>query len=184
MKKLYKNKYRSGTTRLKNWDYGSAAMYFVTICTQNKAHYFGKIVKRSATEEKEVVVLEPAEIGEVAITEWYRTFELREDMNLKLGKFIVMPNHIHGVIIIGPNKYNTGEQPAYKNQFIPQSKKLASIIRGYKSAVTTYARKNNIAFNWQRLYYEHIVRSLSDLNRINAYIKYNPEKWWNKYRNM
>ena len=64
-----------------------------------------------------------------------------------------------------------------KNQFGPQRKNLASIIRGYKSAVTTYARKNQIDFAWQRRFYEHIIRSPDDYDRISKYIAENPENW-------
>jgi len=69
------------------------------------------------------------------------------------------------------------EKPKFKNQFGSQSKNLSSIIRGYKSAITTYARKNGIEFNWQPGFHEHIVRSEEDLNRITEYIINNPIKW-------
>ncbi|MEO7990541.1 MAG: transposase, partial [Chryseolinea sp.] len=63
------------------------------------------------------------------------------------------------------------------NQFAPQSKNLASIIRGYKSAVTTYARKNNIPFNWQSRFHDHIIRSADEYYRISNYIVNNPAQW-------
>ena len=63
-----------------------------------------------------------------------------------------------------------------KNKFGRQRKNLGSIIRGYKSAVTTQARKNGIEFNWQNLFHEHIIRSQSDFHRISHYILKNPEK--------
>jgi putative transposase len=106
------------------------------------------------------------------------------DMNLELGEFVVMPNHVHGIIIIGANAYNKDryvnklEDDNYQNNFAPQSKNLASIIPGYKSAVTMYARKNNIAFDWQPNYYEHVIRSRMDYVRISDYIINNPVKWW------
>jgi putative transposase len=62
----------------------------------------------------------------------------------------------------------------YKNQFAPQSKNLSSIIRGYKSAVTTYARKNGIEFDWQPRFHDHIIRSMDDYSN---YIINNPVKW-------
>jgi hypothetical protein len=65
----------------------------------------------------------------------------------------------------------------YKNQFAPQSKNLSSIIRGYKSAVTTYARKNRIEFDWQPRFHDHIIRSIDDYHRISNYIINNPAKW-------
>lgn len=119
-------------------------MCFVTICTKNRANYFGKIT--------DSVLLEPTEIGKIAHSEWYKSIEIRPDMYLELGEFIVMPNNIHGIIIIGANEFNSGRgigiNTDYKNEFVPQSKNLASIIRGYESAVTTYAQKNGIKFDW------------------------------------
>lgn len=101
-------------------------------------------------------------------------------MNLELGEFVVMPNHVHGIIIIGANEYNApldASDTNPTNQFAPQSKNLSSIIRGYKSAVTTYARKNNIAFDWQPRFHDHIIRSMDDYHRISNYIINNPAKW-------
>ncbi|MGP8216125.1 MAG: hypothetical protein ACLQQ4_11210, partial [Bacteroidia bacterium] len=66
-----------------------------------------------------------------------------------------------------------------QNNFGPQSKNLASVIRGYKSAITTYARKNNIPFAWQAGFHEHIIRSSDEYGRISDYIKNNPTNWPN-----
>ena len=192
---LFNNKYRVPTARLQNWNYANEAMYFITICTKNKENYFGKIVletdcvETQSVETQCIASLQPTEIGQIAHSEWYKTIELRPDMNLELGEFVVMPNHIHGIIIIGENEYNTQRRDAmhrvstnandiaYKNQFAPQYKNLSSIIRGYKSSVTTYARKNNIEFNWQTRFHDHIVRSMDDYHRISNYIVNNPVKW-------
>jgi putative transposase len=64
-----------------------------------------------------------------------------------------------------------------KNQFGPQAKNLASVIRGFKSAVTTYARKNNIPFEWQTRYHDHIISTNKEYLRIADYIIDNPENW-------
>ena len=121
-------------------------------------------------------------------------------MNLQLGNFVVMPNHIHGIIIIGENKYNTQQcrqfddgggdathcvstttttnlANGYSNQFVPQFKNLASIIRGYKLAVTTYARKNDIEFAWQRSFHNYIIRDDTSFQNISNYILNNPQSW-------
>ncbi len=220
MADLFNNKYRISSARLQSWDYGREAMYFVTICTKNREYYFGEIVEtqcvasESESETQRIASLNPTEIGTIAATEWYKTVELRPDMNLELGEFVVMPNHIHGIIIIGDggrdamhrvsaavddddrdathrvaavvddddrdamhrvSTDNTNTE--YKNQFAPQSKNLASIIRGYKSSVTTYARKNDIVFDWQPRFHDHIIRSMDDYHRISDYILNNPAKW-------
>ena len=75
---------------------------------------------------------------------------------------------MHGV---STNRNNTG------NAFGPQSKNLASIVRGFKSAVTTYARKNNLPFNWQPRFHDHIIRNEMEYKRITNYIINNPAQW-------
>ncbi len=93
----FQNIYRISSARLQNWDYGWSASYFVTICTKNRKHYFGKIVNGE---------MYLSEIGKIAESEWIKSPDIRPDMNLKLGVFVVMPNHFHGIVIIGKNKYN------------------------------------------------------------------------------
>lgn len=188
MSTLFNNKYRIPSARLQNWNYANEAMNFVTICTKNRENYFGEI---NSVETRCIASLQSTEIGQIARSEWYKTIELRPDLNLELREFVVMPNHIHGIIIIGKNEHNINRQTQcrdamhcvstneteYKNQFVPQSKNLSSIIRGYKSAVTTYARKNNIKFDWQTRFHDHIIRSMDDYYRISNYIINNPVKW-------
>jgi len=94
----FRNKYRIPSARLQNWDYGSNATYYITICTAGRKHYFGKIVKKQ---------MQLFEIGRIAKNEWLKTLEIRPDMNLLLDEFVVMPNHFHAIIIIGENEYNT-----------------------------------------------------------------------------
>jgi REP element-mobilizing transposase RayT len=191
MSNLFKNKYRIPTTRLQTWNYANQGVYFITICTANRKCYFGKI-------EEEIVVLEDplekdqkysnqklniklqlSEIGQFAAKEWIRTAEIRTDMNLYLGEFVIMPNHIHGIIGIGENKYNKEilELEDKNNGFGPQSKNLSAIVRGFKSSITTFAKKNNIPFKWQTRFHEHIIRDQKDYDNISNYIRNNP-LWW------
>ena len=224
MTDLFKNKHRIPSARLQTYNYASQGMYFVTICTKFMQHYFGKIITDPQTKTAK---LEPTQIGKIAESEWYKSLEMRPDMNLDIGEFIVMPNHIHGIIIIGKNEFNLGGNigelngnseshcnmesnansqshrnmesnspshrgrdamhrvstqsasgtPPSQNAFAPQSKNLASIMRGYKSAVTTYARKNNIKFEWHIRYHDHIIRNEKEYLSISNYIKNNPYKW-------
>jgi len=169
MDQLFNNKYRIPSARLQNWNYASEAIYFVTICTKNMKNYFGEI-----NGSMQIKTLQATKIGEIACSEWYRTMELRPDMNLELGEFVVMPNHIHGIIMIGANEYNM--RPC-ANRFVPQSKNLSSIIRGYKSAVTVFARKNKIDFEWHPRFHDRIIRSTFEYNNISNYIINNPAKW-------
>jgi putative transposase len=183
----FKNKYRIPSARLQNWNYGSPGSYFITICTKDRQHYFGEI------KDGKMIL---NELGLIANAEWEKTKLIRPDMNLELGEYVVMPNHFHGIIIIGGNNngdynrtndmnlsgigYRTGidiHNTTTKNKFGPQSKNLGSIIRGFKSSVTTFARKNNIAFDWQERFHDHVIRDPGEYSRISNYIKANPANW-------
>lgn len=67
--------------------------------------------------------------------------------------------------------------PQNPNKFGPQSRNLASIIRGYKIGVTKYVRNQHLQFKWQRLYHEHVIRDVEELERIREYISNNPLVW-------
>ena len=115
----FNNKYRIESTRLKNWDYGQKAVYFITICTANREHFFGTIEietpcmasqpiasQRMASQRMASQRMVPSEIGQIIAKEWIKTPDIRPDMNLELGEFTVMPDHFHGIIFIGNNAYN------------------------------------------------------------------------------
>ena len=165
---------------MKNWDYGSQAAYYVTVCTANRIHYFGEIV---ATQSKTTPYeMHLSGIGKIVDEEWLKTFEMRPDMNLSMGAYNVMPNHFHAIITIGENKYNTRggihhKNTNTKNKFGPQSKNLASVIRGFKIGVTVNARQTNPDFAWQSRFYDHIIRNHRSYLRIRQYIINNPIKW-------
>ena len=187
----FQDKYRIPSARLQNWDYGAAGSYFVTICTKDRKCFLGEVRQQK---------MYLSEIGKIAEMQWLQTIELRPDMKLELGAFVVMPNHLHGIVIIGDNEYNTKrrdamhcdctgrdamhcvsttptmKQPA--NQFGPQSKNLASIIRGFKSSVTTQAKKiGHHNFGWQPRYHDHIIRDAQSFENIQHYIINNPVNW-------
>lgn len=171
MSEKFKHKYRIQSARLQSWDYSSIGMYFISICTANREHFFGEI------EQGEMQL---NTLGQCAEQEWLKTFEIRPDMNLQMGAYVVMPNHFHAIIIIGDNPYNThfGDHTTPNNRFGPQSKNLASIVRGFKSAVTTTARKMGDAhFGWQSRYHDHIIRNEKAFKTITQYIINNPKTW-------
>ena len=137
--KKYKNKYRSDTTRLKNHDYGSDDWYFVTICTKNRERYFGEIIQRVGTQN--FASLHPTPIGKIAHQYW---LEIPNHFPFViLGEFIIMPDHVHGLIYFNKPEYPYRIQRP--NEFGPQSQNLASVIRGYKAALKKYANINNIS---------------------------------------
>ncbi len=174
----YQKRYRITSARLPGYNYGSAGVYFITICTKNHTCFFGKIVDGK-------VFLN--ELGKIVRDEWLKTPIIRPDMNLSLGAFVVMPNHFHGILVMGGD--GTGRDAMHRvstttttsfNQFTPQSKNLASVVRGFKSAVTTCARKMGMkSFAWQPRFYDHIIRNIRSYEKIEQYIINNPLRWEN-----
>ena len=189
---LFANKYRIESVRLKGWDYSSNGAYYITICIKNRKCVFGK-----KTNEKMIL----SDLGKTAENCWREI--PRHFPFVKLDEFVIMPNHVHGIIVIEKpmicnvsaksgesNETHTAQQSDVSQQtrepntphepvsnFGPQSKNIASIIRGFKIGVTKYAVNNNIPFEWQGRYYDHIIRDENDLNRIRKYIIENPSKW-------
>lgn len=97
MSEKFRGKYRSESARLQNWDYGSNAAYFITICTQNREHFFGEITNGK-------MKVSPA--GAIAHVLWYEIKNYTK--NVDLGEFVVMPNHVHGILIIDGNGNGRG----------------------------------------------------------------------------
>ena len=170
---LFRNKYRNETCRLTGHDYSAGGRYFVTICTHGMISYFGGI---SCAK----MVL--SETGQIANEMWH---ELPEHFsNVSLDAFVVMPNHIHGIIIIElahvvGTLHATSLNP--KNKFMssisPKPGSLPAVIRSYKSAVSKTVHLTDPDFSWQPRYYEHLIRSDQEMFRIKQYIINNPGKW-------
>ncbi len=189
METKFRNTYRIETTRLKNWDYGSHGFYFVTICTKNKQPYFGRIVNDRIVSKSENIgtktggnvetqnfaSLHPnqifTQIGDIANRYW--TEIPKHFPFVELNTFVIMPDHVHGVLFLNRPKYESWRTNAFK----PQSENLASIVRGYKAAVKKYAVVNRLEFDWQPRYYDHVIHSENELNAIRQYIMDNPVKW-------
>jgi REP element-mobilizing transposase RayT len=147
---------------LKGYDYSQPGGYYVTIVTQNRECLFGDIVDGK-------MILN--EYGLIVETVWN---DLPNHYNhIKLNEYVIMPNHVHGIVII--NDVGAGFKPA------PTIKHgLPEIIRGFK---TFSARRINKYRNtpgqklWQRNYWEHVIRDENELNRIREYIMNNPLQW-------
>ena len=176
----FRNKYRIESTRYPKWDYGRNGIYFITICTKNREMYFGKI---------EYGKMNLSEIGKIA----NKCFiEISDHFPfVKMGEFTIMPNHIHGIIIIDKKNNKSGSQDLpinqpskTKNKFGPQSQNLGSIIRGFKIGVKKFATMNNIDFGWQSRFHDHIIRDKPEYNRIEKYIIDNPGNWGNDKFNI
>jgi REP element-mobilizing transposase RayT len=168
MPQKFKKTYHVESVRLSGYDYAKAGAYFITICTKDRVRYFGEIRNQ---------LLHASEIGKILVEEWLNTPRVRPDMNLILDEYVVMPDHFHCILVIGLNAHNQAEQEQpYSNQRSSQSKNLASIMRGFKSAVTCRARKIRPNFAWQPGFYEHIIRDNRALENIRNYIINNPQK--------
>ena len=166
--------------RLKGYDYSQSGLYFVTICTIHQAYLFGEIVDKK-------MCLSP--IGEIAKTMW---FEIENHFPcVKLREFIVMPNHIHGIVEIMP-VVGAGHALPLRNPHIhcrgdacvaptcrPKTT-LATIVGSYKSAISKHAhRLGYVDFAWQRNYFENIIRNDQSHQHIAQYITNNPAMWEN-----
>ncbi len=134
-------------------------------------------------------------IGQIVADEWLKTPQIRSYVDL--DEWIIMPDHLHGIVVIhkrvnaNPNENfvpdvethscaslqgNTTQLPG--NKFGPQRRNLASIIRGFKSAVTVRVRRDlEPIFAWQARFHDHIVRNEQELERIRRYIQINPDRW-------
>lgn len=161
--------------RLSGYDYSQDGGYFVTICTQNRACLFGEVLDGQMRVNG---------FGQVVEEEWLQTAVLRP--MVQLDAFVVMPNHIHGIIFIEGDVVGTRRAVSLQRAYRPEgfsrpiSGSLSTIIRSFKSAVT---KRINLmhgtpgALIWQGRFHDHIVRHDKALNAIREYILFNPERW-------
>lgn len=105
--------------RLKGYNYAQEGLYFITLCIQDRENIFGTITNG---------VLTLNAIGTIALKEWLHTIEVRD--NIKLHEYIIMPNHIHGIIEIIKDKSNPGDNEGFKSP----TQTIGAIVRGYKIA--------------------------------------------------
>ncbi|MBS7255200.1 transposase [Flavobacterium branchiicola] len=184
----FQNKYRISSIRAQWWDYGWNGAYFITICTQDRVHYFGEIRNNK-------MVL--SQVGIIADLLWHQ-IPMHHD-NVELGDFVVMPNHIHGILIIDKqlnnidleNVNNMNDVDGVETGHVlslssnPGSQRfqnigkntISSIVGSYKSAVTKHANRLGYPHQWQKLFYDNIIRDNNQYQRISDYIVSNPENW-------
>jgi REP element-mobilizing transposase RayT len=157
------------STHLHEYDYRVAGGYFVTICSFKKESIFSKI-------ENGITI--PTQIGEIVYKEWFRISIHRNYVTLHEDEFVLMPNHIHGIIWIDNCGYK--EEITESKQTILKSRSLGAIIGQFKSKtsrVVNQIRNTPGSSIWQRNYYDHIIRNDMDLNTIRKYILDNPLLW-------
>ena len=188
----YKNKHRIKSSRLQGYDYSQNGMYFVTICTKEREHFFGKVKNGKMVLNN---------IGKVAYQFWQ---EISQHFPfVRLDTCQIMPNHIHliveinvGVQFIEPankikNKSGFDKSNPYKkriknNPMLLNKITLGKIIRYFKAKSSNEIKKQIEfwKFSWQRNYYDHIIRNEIELNKIREYIILNPQQWERDINNI
>jgi REP element-mobilizing transposase RayT len=177
------DKHHRRSIRLRGYDYSSPGAYFITICTHQRECLFGEIIAGK---------MHLNELGKVTQNYWQR---LPLHFMVELDGFIVMPNHLHGILLLG-DKLGRGEafgtrivksgenscpnaSPLQPNGTKPGS--IGAIIQNFKSISTQKINRlfyrSNHRQVWQRNYYEHIIRNEKSLHDIRQYIHQNPISW-------
>lgn len=189
MVKYDPQKHHRRSIRLKGYDYSVAGAYFVTIVAWQREMLFGEIVNGGMKLNR---------YGYIVRDVW---FDLKNHYrHVELGTFVIMPNHVHGILILvddgrggssitgGTNPSDdliAGAEPRPIDQTRPYVKTkprhgLPEIVRAFKSfsarRINRLRRTNGIPV-WQRNYYEHIIRNDDDHDRIHRYIESNPSMW-------
>lgn len=166
------NVHRRRSIRLHGYDYAQAGSYFVTICTKDRACLFGEIVD---------CVVRLNDCGVIVERVW--TSIPKHFPRVVIDEFVVMPNHVHGVltvISIDDGRGTACRAPAQERFGRPTPATIPTIVRSIKSAATkeiNELRGTPGGAVWQRNYYEHIIRNDDSLNRIRQYIRDNPAHW-------
>ncbi len=161
------------TTRLKNYDYSSNGWYFVTICSYNRLNIFGgykNIVGAGLVSARNNINL--STIGNIIDNQWNDI--PNQYKNVALDQYIIMPNHIHCILIINDIDIDKREETS-------PSPTLPDIICSFKSKCTNkylnYLKRNNIQMPvhiWQRSFYDHVIQNDKSLYKIREYIVNNP----------
>ncbi|MBN2015787.1 transposase [Candidatus Dojkabacteria bacterium] len=177
--------------RLKNYDYSSSGYYFVTICTANRKHFFGEVKDQK---------MNLTTLGKMVQKCWV---DIPNHFSYtRLDTYVVMPNHLHGIIIIDRcrrDRMNLGRDGIYsiptgllphdpfdKSRMVekkivelqPQKKSLSIIVRVFKAAVTKWSRENDWEYRvWQSRFHDRIIRDEDELDRIREYIENNSLNW-------
>ena len=194
--KRFQNHYRIPSARAKWHDY-NGGIYFVTVCTQNREHFFGEIQNG---------VMHLTEIGKYANEQFQNVKNHYPYAEIPL--WVLMPNHLHAIIVINRKlipydrrSVETGRAPSLRliERFVVETGRapslhvenhtlslreieqikgwLSVVVGGLKSSITKFAHQQNLPFAWQPRFHDHIIRGNKDMNNIADYIENNVAKW-------
>ena len=168
---LFHKKFKVESARLQDYNYSQEGAYFVTICTKDKKWSLGKIVNQKFLDTSQSKIVRRCWLD---LPNHYP--------ECLLDEFIIMPNHIHGIIIIN-RKVETGFKPVSTQSHYS----LSEIIRGFKTFSAKQINKIQSTHGkpfWQSRFYDHIIRNDESLNKIREYIAVNPQNWHNDKNNL
>ena len=167
-------RHRRRSVRLPGYDYAQAGAYFVTVCSHDRICIFGEVGQGE---------MRPNVFGDIVTKCWHDL--ANHYSNIELDEFVVMPNHVHGIIVLA-DTVGAGFKPAPTNRPVRRHG-LQEIVRAFK---TFSARRFNGMRNtpgkrlWQRSYYEHVVQNDDDLDRTRLYIHDNAAGWHEDAENL
>ena len=149
--------------RLRDYDYSKSGYYFVTICTKDRNEFFGRV-----EEEK----MNLNNFGEIVSQCWYDL--PKHYSNCSLDSFVIMPNHVHGIIVIDNEKIVGNGLKPFPTYGLPE------IVRGFKTfssrRINEMIKEDN-NFQWQKSFFDHVIRNEKSLENLRQYIIYNSLKW-------
>jgi len=163
--------YNRKRNRLHNYDYSTPGYYFVTICTKGMLEYFGRVQNNEMELNNKGCIVQKCWLD---LPNHYK--------NCKLHAFVIMPNHIHGIIEIVGNGFKPFQNESTTNKrngLKPfPTYGLSEIMRGFKTfSSKNINQKSKHKFTWQKSFYDHIIRNDGELIRISDYIGKNPLLW-------
>jgi len=166
--------HRRRSIRLKGYDYSQAGAYYITVCVEDRSCLFGDILDGN---------MRLSAVGDMIASEWL-ALQSRFP-NVELDEYIVMPNHMHGIIVINSDYVGAGIAHAKDWATTRVAPTLGDMLGAFKSSVTVNYIRGVKQLGWprfrgrllQRNFYEHIIRDERDLNRIREYIAKNPALW-------
>ena len=198
---LFHNHFRIETIRARWHDYNIGA-YFVTICTKDREHYFGEI------SDREMRLSKMGMVADECMRDVHNHFP-----HVDVPLYVIMPDHVHAIFVINAHvetqniesqnddimkktetqnfasqnndimKKTETQNFASLQKFGPQSRNLASVVRGFKIGVKKYATENNIPFAWQTRFYDRIIRNQDEMDRVAKYIDNNVANWQSDHDN-